>query len=190
MNASRWRRFGFIATMLMLFALPELIAGAFGTVLPLTGAFICYLTLIYSWRTGIVAGIAVGMVLDLAFGRDFPWLLVAFAVLVLIAWGFRRSREFHELTDMVLPLFVSLAGMEAIFLLPELFTSDVSPEAFGTAFGCLLWNGVLGTLLGCLMAPLLDSLAGGLGLPRVLSKERASGRGKLRYPTVKVGRRP
>ena len=110
MSGGHWRRFCFVATLLMLFALPELIAGAFGTVLPLTGAFICYLTLIYNWRTGIAAGFAAGVVLDLAFGRDFPWLVIAFALLVLIAWSFRYNREFRDWPDLILPLLSSLAG--------------------------------------------------------------------------------
>jgi len=188
-SGGHWRRFCFVATLLLLFALPELIAGAFGTVLPLTGAFICYLTLIYSWRTGIAAGIAVGVVLDLAFGRDFPWLVIAFALLVLIAWGFRHNRELHDLPDVILPLLASLAGMELVFLFAELPGSDGSFEAIGVALGLLVWNCVWGTLFGCLMVPLLDSLAGALGLPRALQSERTLVRGKLRYPTVKVGRR-
>lgn len=189
MSGGHWRRFCFIATLLLLFALPELIAGAFGTVLPLTGALICYLTLIYSWRTGIAAGFAVGVVLDLAFGRDFPWLVIAFAFLVLIAWGFRHNREFRDWPDLILPMLASLAGMELIFFIAELSGCDGSWEAVAGLLGLLVWNCVWGTLLGCLVAPLLDWLAGMLGLPHALKSERFPGRGKIRYPTVKVGRR-
>ncbi len=189
MSGGHWRRFCFVATLLLLFALPELIAGAFGTVLPLTGAFICYLTLTYSWRTGIAAGFAAGVVLDLAFGRDFPWLVIALALLVLIAWSFRHNRELHDWPDVILPLLSSLAGMELVFLAAELPACDGTWEAVLGLLGLFVWNCVWGTLFGCLMVPLLDFLAGLLGLPAALKSERSLSRGRIRYPTVKVGRR-
>ena len=50
----------------------EVFAGSFGLVLPFSAMAVFYISGLYGWRSGILAGVVAGALLDLLYGRTLP----------------------------------------------------------------------------------------------------------------------
>lgn len=97
--------------------LVELTAGAVGWILPLVPAVFYFLTLNTAWPAAAFAALAVGAVLDLAFGRAFPITAPALLALTLASFAMRRGRSLSELPDTLGSIFCAIAACETVYAL-------------------------------------------------------------------------
>ena len=73
----------------------EVFAGSFGLVLPFSAMAVFYISGLYGWRSGILAGVVAGVLLDLLYGRSLP--LTAFPLAsvggLALLWTVRGSMK-------------------------------------------------------------------------------------------------
>ena len=183
----RTLKFWFILTLMLAGSTLELGLGLFGILLPVLGPLIFYVTMVYGWRTGVVAAIGGALWTDLACGRDFPILLPVMAAVVLVTWHCRRRNEISELPDMLLPALAASGAAEAVWLAAGLLRFGWEPGTIWSLVARGIWLTALEMVIAFFLCYWLDKAADRLGLPVGVTR-RQTRPGHRRWPQVRTGR--
>lgn len=82
-----------IFLLIFLSVTAEAYLGSFGIALPFSAMAVFYISGLYGWRAGIIAGIVAGAAIDLLYGRNFPLSSIPLACISGLAflWTIRGS---------------------------------------------------------------------------------------------------
>lgn len=88
--------FAALIFLLMFFSIAaEVFVGSFGLVIPFSAMAVFYISGLYGWRSGILAAVVAGVLLDLLYGRVLPLTAISLACVSGLAfvWTVRGSMK-------------------------------------------------------------------------------------------------
>ncbi|MEA4862071.1 MAG: hypothetical protein AB7F40_01365 [Victivallaceae bacterium] len=157
----------FILLTIMISCVAEFYLGSWRVMLPFVGNAVFYFTVAGSWKSGLFAAVAGGVLLDLAWGRTGFYTAAALVLWTFAARGWaRRHLETPVVANLIpgaaLPAFLALAawGLQIIS------GFDRPIELDWMRCSELLLAGIFNAPALVITIILLDSVAGACGLDR------------------------
>ncbi len=160
----------FVATVIILAMLIELLSGSIGLYLPLTALVAFYLYGSMSLEIGIFVALLAGIILDLVYGRTL--ILTPIILIVAIGAGWCLHRKRPELLLETIPSGIAVGIVVAVGASVMRLLNGL-PHPFQRLPWEMVWLGGIGLLLFPLVIIILDPIAQQLGFPRFIKKSRS-----------------
>lgn len=151
----------FIFLVLFTAIFMEVVFGALGWLIPLSALAIFHISIVYGWRTGMIAGVVAGAVIDSLYGRSA--MTTPFAM-ILIAYGSVLWLNKGD-TSSILPNFLPGAIAGFVVALPLLLLNAWWRKSVFPNMEVLIFATISGSLILPAMIAFLDYISEKSGLP-------------------------